>query len=71
MKERLDYNGFVIDAQAFQLQGLWTWKYWLEKHDGTKLGEFIPEGPELHRSVEGALSSAFANGKKRVDGFSC
>jgi hypothetical protein len=67
MKKREEYEGFIIEAQVSELHGLWTWRYWIEKPDCTILGEFIPEGPEVHRSAESALSSAIANGKKRID----
>jgi len=67
MKKREECKGLIIDARASEMHGLWTWRCWIEKPDGTKLGEFIPEGPEVHRSAEGALSSAIANGKKRID----
>jgi len=67
MKERTLYNGFIIEAEASKPQALWTWRCWLEKPDGAKLGVFLPEGPEVHHSAESALSSATANGKRRID----
>jgi hypothetical protein len=69
MRKCVDYKNFAIEAETFGLQGLWKWEYRLEKTDGIQLGKFIQEGPEVHRSAESALSSAIANGKEKIDGF--
>jgi phenylpropionate dioxygenase-like ring-hydroxylating dioxygenase large terminal subunit len=69
MKKRQDYKGFIVDITAEQAGFLWTWTGLVKRDDGTTLENFIPEGPEVHRSAESALHSGIANGKKRVDGF--
>jgi hypothetical protein len=64
MNGREDYKSFVIHAEALEVGNLWTWRCRVET-----LGEFIPEGPEIHRSANSAFLSGIAHGKKRVDDF--
>ncbi len=76
MKNRVPYNGYIIEAIAYEYQddSGWGWNLVIEKHDGPSvtITEFIPETPATHRTAESALATAVANGKKRIDdGFTC
>jgi hypothetical protein len=67
MRELIRYKGFTIDAEAIELHRLWTWLHWRIKDDGERAGPYIPERRERHHTAKSALTSAFKNGKKRID----
>jgi hypothetical protein len=74
MRKTERYKGYVIDVEASKTESLWTWVYWLGKHEGGRHETFLPEGPKAGAltTADGALNSAIANGKKRIDnGFTC